>query len=72
MKESTIEEKVSCRLPSVKFAYNATYKKGSDGYKTLDEMTDIQLGKLGDELTKLGFSLVYNCADDSYTVKERE
>lgn len=50
------------------FAHCETYNKGSEGYKTLDEMTDIQIGQLNEELSKLGYALSYNLIDDCYTI----
>ena len=51
-----------------KYAHCETYHKGSEGYKELDEMTDIQLQELMIALEEKGYFLSYNLVNDCYTV----
>lgn len=51
-----------------KYARCETYCKGSDEYRELDAMTDMQITELQLELEKLGFFLTYNNVDDCYCI----
>ncbi len=51
-----------------KYAHCETYCKGSDEYRELDAMTDMQITELQLELEKQGFFLTYNNVDDCYCI----
>lgn len=51
-----------------KYARCETYCKGSDEYRELDAMTDMQITELQLELEKQGFFLTYNNVDDCYCI----
>lgn len=51
-----------------KYAHCETYCNGSDEYRELDAMTDMQITELQLELEKHGFFLTYNNVDDCYCI----
>ena len=51
-----------------KYAHCETYHRGSEAYRELDAMTDMQITELQLELEKQGLFLTYNNVNDCYCV----